>query len=580
MTFFDNWKLKTKLFSSFGIVFFFLVICGSGIIFLMNFITKLNDRSLDIDELRTIAEDTRYSVRVILETRDTVGTYKILQEYKYIKSTLEEISMSLVSSEENRKKVYVAIQGAQDFSDALQELSTICPETDKIVETFKKYTEDLAIIFRRNNNNYSKEVLLSYSDLLFAKIAFTNYVSSHGNNEFEKQFNLYFKKFEQIVKNQNLSELNQYILLINNAWKDVENNVNRENSLYKTTFENMTMLLLFAQQTVENLNLIQGKLRNFLQWGISSVLLVILVFFMLVTLLLSRSLSKSLDKCIKSTEQISNGDLTLHIESSFISRRDEFGQLLNATNNMVTKLRNLVVGIKESAITIKDAGETMNNSSHILSQGANEQAASVEEASSSMEEMAANIHQNTENAQKASEIANNITEGLNKVLQIATDNQTQSKGISTKITIINDIASQTNILALNAAVEAARAGEHGRGFAVVASEVRKLAERSKISADEIIAMAQNSEKTVGEAGDSLNEILPSINMSIQLIKEIAVASMEQNEGANQVNQSIQQLNQVAQQNAASSEELASHATLLKDQAETLNEAISFFKVNE
>ncbi|HYX08185.1 MAG TPA: methyl-accepting chemotaxis protein, partial [Bacteroidales bacterium] len=146
--------------------------------------------------------------------------------------------------------------------------------------------------------------------------------------------------------------------------------------------------------------------------------------------------------------------------------------------------------------------------------------------------------------------------------------------------IINDIAFQTNILALNAAVEAARAGEHGKGFAVVAAEVRKLAERSKVAADEIVSLSVKSVKTTEDAGNMIDDLIPEIQKTARLVQEITAASLEQNSGADQVNGAIQQLNQVTQQNAAASEELATSAEEMANQAEQLRDSISFFRIGK
>jgi methyl-accepting chemotaxis protein len=133
---------------------------------------------------------------------------------------------------------------------------------------------------------------------------------------------------------------------------------------------------------------------------------------------------------------------------------------------------------------------------------------------------------------------------------------------------------------LNAAVEAARAGEHGKGFAVVAAEVRKLAERSKLAAEEIVGLTQQSYDLTNGAGEVMANTVPHVEKTTKLIQEISASSLEQNNGADQVNAAIQQLNDVTQQNASSAEELAANAEELAAQAEQLNNLVSFFKTTD
>ncbi len=152
--------------------------------------------------------------------------------------------------------------------------------------------------------------------------------------------------------------------------------------------------------------------------------------------------------------------------------------------------------------------------------------------------------------------------------------------IADKITIIDDIAYQTNLLALNAAIEAARAGEHGRGFAVVAAEVRKLAERSQVAAQEIGGLASNSVGMAQHAGKLLEEMVPSISKTADLVLEISAASSEQTTGLAQINQAIAQLSQATQTNAAASEELSATSEEMSAQATQLQVLMQFFQLDQ
>ncbi len=319
------------------------------------------------------------------------------------------------------------------------------------------------------------------------------------------------------------------------------------------------------------------KYLNQVRLSIILAVAVAVAVFILVVTLVSRNLSRGLNKGVDFANRVADGDLTATVE---INQQDEVGMLAKALNRMVVQLQEIVENVNLSADNIASASQQTSSGSQQLSQGANEQASSAEEVSSSMEEMVSNIQQNTDNAQQTEKISVEAATGIKQVAEAAQESLESIRQIADKITVVNDIAFQTNILALNAAVEAARAGEHGKGFAVVAAEVRKLAERSKLAADEIVGLSDKSVKVTEEAGGSMMKIIPEIEKTSKLVQEISAASMEQNSGADQVNNAIQQLNQVTQQNAAASEELATSSEELASQAEQLKENIAYFKTGE
>jgi methyl-accepting chemotaxis protein len=272
---------------------------------------------------------------------------------------------------------------------------------------------------------------------------------------------------------------------------------------------------------------------------------------------------------------LSQGDLSRRIHADY---QGDFRVLKEAVNGTTEKLSDIIDQVRGAADALSNAAGQVSATAQSLSQASSEQAASVEESSASVEEMSASINQNSENAKVTDGMATKAAQEAGEGGEAVKNTVEAMKHIAEKIGIIDDIAYQTNLLALNAAIEAARAGEHGKGFAVVAAEVRKLAERSQVAAQEIGSLAGNSVHLAERAGKLLDEMVPSIRKTSDLVQEIAMASQEQTAGVGQINNAMGQLNKATQQNASASEELAATAEELGGQAGQLQELMGFFSI--
>lgn len=256
---------------------------------------------------------------------------------------------------------------------------------------------------------------------------------------------------------------------------------------------------------------------------------------------------------------------------------DELQVMQSSLGNMVTKLTNVVEDIRVNSRKIEVSSLDLENEAQTLSESTSEMASSTEEVSSAIEEMTANIHQNIESTKKAEDLSNKALISVEKSNDSTKRMNESMNKVAERISIIQSIATQTNILALNAAVEAARAGESGRGFSVVAAEVKKLAEKSKAAAEEIEKLSRKALMVSEVATSNLKDLVPVIKETSTLVMEVSTASSEQKFGIDQISSAIQEMNNGTQKNASQAEMLMTKSVDLNERASKLKSIVSFFK---
>jgi methyl-accepting chemotaxis protein len=303
------------------------------------------------------------------------------------------------------------------------------------------------------------------------------------------------------------------------------------------------------------------------------------------------SFSREIRKLSTAVESVTAGNLSNQIQSK---GNDEVAQLLNAFDGMRQVLARLVTEIRLSTDSISTASSEIAHGNADLSTRTEHQASALEETSASMEELTTAVKQNTKSAQQANQNAVSAAEiakeggvAVTQMIAMMDAIQRSSQKIGDIIGVIDGIAFQTNILALNAAVEAARAGEQGRGFAVVATEVRNLAQRSASAAREIKSLITTSVEQVGAgsrqvqtAGQTMQQIVLSIDAVTDNMRDITAASAGQQAGIEQVNQTLSQLDEITQQNAALVEQAAAAAESMHDQTILLTKAVAVFTLED
>tara|TARA_B100000614_G_scaffold110466_1_gene99064 strand:+ start:1825 stop:4515 length:2691 start_codon:yes stop_codon:yes gene_type:complete len=590
----------------------------------------VKNKATDFNFIKDFISQTNGQFNSIIDEdiQETQKEKLVLYHNKYNSSRgnfLDKISKLLTDASvmvtEDGDLVNIYSTSLVDFGKAMNELIAVHSDFKTIVSNTETKIE------KALNPSECEELLLLYNKGYKDNSNRIDYFS----NQFKKMSDSTFAMQKKMPKRFAFLEGQQVETFELELNSYVANREKLHNSIKEKIFAHK-FLLLSRNETKDNINLITqdiGRIKDLARELVkrdvkdiesivndsSKTIVIVTIVVAIISLSLGgwvqRYISSSLNIASRSLKAVAKGNLKTNITKI---NDDEIGGLMNAMKEMVTDLtladeglrkvasgdlristrsandglmldtvdkvakdlRNIVVDVNKSAEIMEDGGKDLNDACQAVAKNNESQASSAEECAAAIEEMSASIHENSENAKSTNEIAEKV---LDKAEQsrVAVRSSTESmKEISNKVEIIEEIARRTDLLALNAAVEAARAGVHGKGFAIVAKEIRSLAEKCSNSAKDIMQATNQGVERADSATVNLDNLLPEVQKTSDLVGQITVSSSEQSINANQLSKSIHELDQLISGNALTANNMASMANKFSDQASDLRHAIEFF----
>ena len=566
--------------------------------------------SSDIEEARGYESDFNENIGQAFdgvssaESRYTDQMKKLLDEYRMDYTSWTDHSGEIV--ERSLRVVEGNMQSALAEQQAIASFNSVRELIDQLgVLINNQLATNLSLQRRINLESAQSLILNGDRDFYQAYTAILLLEKAENKAYFEEQTAAFYENLQQttervvqaadilgsqgrVIKSDFITEVEKWSVLSEEVVSIAEANF-EDNQFIRDRFDDSLVdfekmrdkINQIGDLGLENIEMIVDDMFNDIETAIMLyiiILAVALVISITVVAFFAVGISRNIIKGLELSKDLADGDLTTFRSITKLSK-DEIGDLVRAQVRMAERFRDIVSSILDTANNVGAGSEQVSDSSATLSNGAEEQAAGTEEVSASLEEMGASIQQTSENAAVTETLSGQVVKRALSSKEAVDETIEMMNRIEEKTVRIEAIAKQTNLLALNAAIEAARAGEYGKGFAVVASEVGKLAEDSGAAAGEISELSSASVAVSQKAGENLEELLPDIEKTADLIQEMSASMKELNTGVSQINDSLSQLDKVVQANAASSEELAATAEELTGQAAGLTQQIMFFRLD-
>lgn len=352
------------------------------------------------------------------------------------------------------------------------------------------------------------------------------------------------------------------------------------NELYETLINSIDefreMVTLRTNASVEHAYDVYTALEKQIVMSLIILVATLFVVLGLVYYLIQKQVGAEPVVVMQVLRKMASGNLTVVVPV----RKHDDTSILASTRQMLSTWVRVIGDISGASSALASASEEIASSSSSLNMSASQQTYSVEETGMLIGHISDAIERTAVNARVTDDIAKKAALSAEEGGKVVRETVDAMKQIASKVVIIDDIAYQTNLLALNAAIEAARAGEHGNGFAVVAAEIRKLAERSQAAAQEIIYVSEDSVTLAERAGTLLDEIVPSIRKTADLVEEITASTEEQSNGIEKISEAMTQITSSVQMIAAASEELSATSEEMSAQAVQMKDMMQFFTVGD